>query len=383
MPKVVGAGSGVKCYGVADLVLPIPGCGPAKAGPSTDELLVALIPRLIAPGSWVSQGGWGAIDYHPLTMALVVNQTPAVQEQIAHFLDVLRQLQPREFTVETRLGKVGGEAKPLPKLTLFDGQTARVVCSETKAGGGAAKGSFAFEARVLSIDQGRLGLSLDLQIVRGDHKVEHMRTIRTVKAGEAVKVPLGAAAPDEPQEWFEVLVKRLPEAEEAVKAAPAEPMGCTLPAGPYLEHNPQYVPPTCSRAETKAVVPARHVVKDKTWPKATATLKLPGGAELSVRTAGGRVIVKSPKVEVWADHLVFDHNDDSILLEGHVRLKSGKAGDGGGLYAERVRLQSDGLIDINPEVKAPPTTNCAPACSLSGAPMPSFGMSPPTSCTSH
>jgi type II secretory pathway component GspD/PulD (secretin) len=52
-------------------------------------------------------GGPGTIDYHPMTMSLVVNQTPDIQDQIADLLAALRRLQDQEVSVEVRFISVG------------------------------------------------------------------------------------------------------------------------------------------------------------------------------------------------------------------------------------------------------------------------------------
>jgi RNA polymerase sigma factor (sigma-70 family) len=56
------------------------------------EVLIRLITRTIQPASWDVQGGPGTIDYYPAGRALVVSQTPDVQEQIEDFLASLRAL---------------------------------------------------------------------------------------------------------------------------------------------------------------------------------------------------------------------------------------------------------------------------------------------------
>ena len=75
-----------------------------KTGPSQtrEEQLIKLITNTVEPRSWSDMGGPGTIDYHPLTMALVVNQTPDIQEQIVDLLDSLRRLQDQEVAVEVR-----------------------------------------------------------------------------------------------------------------------------------------------------------------------------------------------------------------------------------------------------------------------------------------
>ncbi len=75
-----------------------------KNGSATrEDQLITLIQNTIAPRSWSSLGGQGTIDYFPLTMTLVINQTPDIQEQIADLLQALRRLQDAEVAVEIRL----------------------------------------------------------------------------------------------------------------------------------------------------------------------------------------------------------------------------------------------------------------------------------------
>jgi type II secretory pathway component GspD/PulD (secretin) len=75
-----------------------------KSAPTntTEENLIKLISGTIAPRSWSDQGGPGTVDYFPLTMALVINQTPDIQEQIGDLLASLRRLQDQEVAVEVR-----------------------------------------------------------------------------------------------------------------------------------------------------------------------------------------------------------------------------------------------------------------------------------------
>jgi type II secretory pathway component GspD/PulD (secretin) len=75
----------------------------AKSGPPTMENeLIKLITNTVAPQTWDSMGGQGSINYYPLGMALVINQTPDIQEQIADLLAALRRLQDQEVAVEMR-----------------------------------------------------------------------------------------------------------------------------------------------------------------------------------------------------------------------------------------------------------------------------------------
>jgi hypothetical protein len=383
----------IKAYSVADLVsaAPLGGSAPAPNGATCtcEHLLITAIQRFIAPGAWCDQGGAGTIDFHPLTMALVVNQTPAVQEQVAEFLETLRKFQPAEYTVQMRLGKgCSNDVQALPRLTLLDHQTARVFCAEKAMAGGEVKspgkGGSAVEVCVMSIDKGRLGLSLDVQVGKDDGKTEHVRAVREVKEGETFKLPVGVPGAGEQQKWVEVVVKKASEEAEhpatcAAETAPAKPTcaaeqpldGMTLPSGCYLQHPPQYFPPPLPLPrEATGVVQAKHEVKVKApaKAKASATLQMPGGVELSVRTAGKRVIIKGPTAEAWADRVVFEHGGDSVVLEGNVRLKYSKDGAQGSLHASKVRLRSDGLIDLNPETPPPTPLQSPPPTSWGDRP---------------
>lgn len=71
-------------------------------GRTIEGQLIQLITRTISPNSWRDVGGPGSIDYYPLGMALIVNQTPDIQEQIQDLLASLRRLQDLEVAVEVR-----------------------------------------------------------------------------------------------------------------------------------------------------------------------------------------------------------------------------------------------------------------------------------------
>ncbi len=74
---------------------------PTKQG--LQDTLIKLITNCVAPQSWQEVGGAGTIDYFPIGLALVVNQTPDVQEQVADLLEALRRLQDLEVAVEVRM----------------------------------------------------------------------------------------------------------------------------------------------------------------------------------------------------------------------------------------------------------------------------------------
>jgi type II secretory pathway component GspD/PulD (secretin) len=68
-----------------------------------EDTLLKLITSTVAPQSWSDVGGSGTIDYFPIGMALVVNQTADIQEQVAELLEALRKLQDLEVAVEVRV----------------------------------------------------------------------------------------------------------------------------------------------------------------------------------------------------------------------------------------------------------------------------------------
>src|SRR5262249_13816176 len=68
--------------------------------------LIKLIQGTIEPQSWSDVGGKGTIQYFPLGLALVINQTQDIQEQIQDLLAALRRLQDLEVAIEMRLVSV-------------------------------------------------------------------------------------------------------------------------------------------------------------------------------------------------------------------------------------------------------------------------------------
>jgi type II secretory pathway component GspD/PulD (secretin) len=66
------------------------------------EVLIRLIQSVIAPMTWREVGGQGTIEYFPLGMALVITQTPDIQEQVADLLAALRRLEDQQVAVEVR-----------------------------------------------------------------------------------------------------------------------------------------------------------------------------------------------------------------------------------------------------------------------------------------
>lgn len=77
-----------------------------QPGETMERLLMDLIKNTVAQNTWNDQGGPGAIQYYPLGMAMVVNQTLEVQEEVAALLQSLRRLQDLEVAIEMRLVSV-------------------------------------------------------------------------------------------------------------------------------------------------------------------------------------------------------------------------------------------------------------------------------------
>jgi type II secretory pathway component GspD/PulD (secretin) len=72
-------------------------------GRTMEETLINVITSMIAPESWSDVGGKGKIKYYPLGMALVVDQTQDIQEQVADLLAALRRLQELEVAIEMKM----------------------------------------------------------------------------------------------------------------------------------------------------------------------------------------------------------------------------------------------------------------------------------------
>jgi type II secretory pathway component GspD/PulD (secretin) len=67
------------------------------------EMLIRLIQNTVSPQSWTEVGGSGTIDFMPIGMALVINQTTDVQEQVAELLEALRRLQDLQVAIEIKM----------------------------------------------------------------------------------------------------------------------------------------------------------------------------------------------------------------------------------------------------------------------------------------
>jgi general secretion pathway protein D len=97
----------VVTYSVADLVVPIDAHVPPAR--TIEETLILLISNTIDRQSWADFGGPATIQYYPLGLAMVINQTPANHKKVADLLASLRRLQDVEVAVELRLVELAPE----------------------------------------------------------------------------------------------------------------------------------------------------------------------------------------------------------------------------------------------------------------------------------
>src|SRR5262249_46288987 len=109
-----------------------------------EDKLIRLLTSTVAPDTWSEAGGPGTVQYYPLGLALVINQTQEVQEQIAELLRALRRLQDVEVAVEARVLRLSesfwerlpadlglkfteGDGKAAPTAFLSNAQLARFL----------------------------------------------------------------------------------------------------------------------------------------------------------------------------------------------------------------------------------------------------------------
>jgi len=81
----------------------IPFGAPNVGGSQADfQSLIDLIQNTVAPQTWNTVGGQGAIQPFPTNLSIVVSQTQEVHEEIADLLEQLRRLQDLQVTIEVR-----------------------------------------------------------------------------------------------------------------------------------------------------------------------------------------------------------------------------------------------------------------------------------------
>jgi general secretion pathway protein D len=81
----------------------IPFGAPSGGGAQADfQSLINLIQQTVAPTTWNTVGGQGAIQPFDTNLSLVISQTQEVHEEIVDLLDQLRRLQDLQVTIEVR-----------------------------------------------------------------------------------------------------------------------------------------------------------------------------------------------------------------------------------------------------------------------------------------
>jgi type II secretory pathway component GspD/PulD (secretin) len=85
---------------------PMDGGVRSNTGPSSGSLereLIRLITTTVKPDTWSDMGGEGTIQYYPLGMTMVINQSPEVIEEVERLLESLRKLQDLEVSIEVKV----------------------------------------------------------------------------------------------------------------------------------------------------------------------------------------------------------------------------------------------------------------------------------------
>jgi hypothetical protein len=268
-------------YPVADLIVPIEN-GPlpvvcrlraelrwAKSAPaapgkkSYEEELIVLLSH-VEPAWWREMGGRGTIQFYPLGMALVIQQTPEMHERIATLLTELRHLQDIEYQDHTLVLKIveiqpNGNRKEhcWPKLTFVRNQLVRLAIGTTvplkegtvrdlvrdENGIGIVQAGFVQEKQAAP-DRLRMGesmhckltgpsdgpLCLDLTIEQSDVEEaskdgivlagKTYRVLRKVQLGTMFKMVLERDAHGDSRRWLECTVSRQPLQTDAVEFGP-------------------------------------------------------------------------------------------------------------------------------------------------------------------
>ena len=79
-----------------------PSFGKAGGAQADFQSLIDLIQQTVAPTTWNTVGGQGAVMPFQTNLSLVISQTQEVHEEIADLLDQLRRLQDLQVTIEVR-----------------------------------------------------------------------------------------------------------------------------------------------------------------------------------------------------------------------------------------------------------------------------------------
>ncbi|HBU37307.1 MAG TPA: hypothetical protein DEB70_05820, partial [Planctomycetaceae bacterium] len=98
-PNVLGQLQGGSLGGGSTVT---PGVGNSGGSQADFQSLIELITQTVAPTTWNTVGGPGAVMPFQTNLSLVISQTQEVHEEIADLLDQLRRLQDLQITIEVR-----------------------------------------------------------------------------------------------------------------------------------------------------------------------------------------------------------------------------------------------------------------------------------------
>jgi hypothetical protein len=235
-------------YPVADLIVPIDGDTYQRT--SSPDQVMDMLRKTAAPASWTGQGGSGTIQYFPMSMSLLVRQSPAVQREVAQLLRALRRLQDIEVAVELRVVQLpekladefrakagfesvktpdqakvdtaflserelypwlrlfqtdpGFEILMAPKMTMFDGQQAQIAVNVQENG---EPGLRCILRPAVSADRRFVRLMMDYrQTLLGSAPLT-LKHEGTIADGRTMVVPLGKVMADRREEEVNVLSK--------------------------------------------------------------------------------------------------------------------------------------------------------------------------------
>jgi hypothetical protein len=217
------------------------------AGRTCEQILLRYITSTVASDSWQSVGGVGNVQFFPLGMALVVIQTPEVQEEVAALLLKLRRLQrelDKEYTLElTWVEGQGNDQTRLqfPRVTACQTRWFSVMHSDgLDVGNGTIRDvarraghelrpcsaddstrepnvvqtGHTYRGRMTPVEKGRIRLDLELQRAELDEvnreglvvAGQAYRIVRLVQPGQAAKVVLQRDADGRPQSWLDLTI---------------------------------------------------------------------------------------------------------------------------------------------------------------------------------
>ena len=103
LAQIPGVGGNAPQVGSSSAGMPLLGAGGPLGGAQADfQSLIDLIQNTVAPQTWNTVGGQGAIQPFPTNLSIVVSQTQEVHDEIADLLQQLRRLQDLQVAIEVR-----------------------------------------------------------------------------------------------------------------------------------------------------------------------------------------------------------------------------------------------------------------------------------------